>query len=186
MKSLLLLCIALLNTILGSAQSDARYHTHTERIAQFSKPNKLLSSTIDAEGNGSLEYTNPKNQVLRFRLLNHRLQIQHGGIAFQLFSYQNNELQKIETFDLQGKRAGERESQNEAVVQFIVEKKNEYLQKKKLIDDAEGNIDLKDDSKEQIIRIKLFDTNNLPLPEKEPAYISSKTYWEYNVRMYWP
>ncbi|RUT71756.1 hypothetical protein D0817_03465 [Flavobacterium cupreum] len=186
MKSLFFLCAALLSTIFGSAQSDARYHTHTERIAQFSKPNKLLSSTIDAEGNGSLEYTNPKNQVLRFRLLNHRLQIQHGGIAFQLFSYQNNELQKIENFDLQGKLAGERVSQNEAVTEFIIEKKDEYLKKKKLIDAAEGNIDLADDSQEKIIRVKLFDSKRKPISEKEPSYISSKTYWNYSVRMYWP
>lgn len=186
MKSFLLICVSFLNTILLSAQSDARYHTHTERIAQFSKPNKVLSNTIDAEGNGAIEYTNPKNQVLRFRLFHHKLQLQHGGIAFQLFSYQNNELQKIETFDLQGKLAGERASQNEAITTFTIEKKNEYLKKKKLIEDAEGNIDLADDSKEQIIRVKLYDSTKQPIPEKEPFYISSKTYWNYSVRMYWP
>jgi hypothetical protein len=184
MKSFLLLSFSLLSTFLLSAQSDARYRTHTERITQFLNPNKLLSSTINAEGNGSLEYTNPKNQVLRFRIAKHKLQEQHGGIAFQLFSYQNNELQKIETFDLQGKLAGEQASQNEAITTFIIEKKYEYLKKKKLIDAAEGNIDLADDRQEKIIRVKLLDSKRKPIPEKEPFYISSKTYWNYSVRMY--
>jgi hypothetical protein len=186
MKSFVFLCFTLFQSTFLLAQSDAKYHGYTNRIIQFSKPNRVLFNNIDAQGNGSVEYTNARKQILRFRLLNQKLQIMHGGIAFQLFSYENNFLQKIETFDGTGNLAGERESQNEAIVQFSIEKKAEYLNKKKLIDDAEGNIDMKDDSKEKIIRIKLFDQNNHPITETKPTYISSKTYWEYCVRMYWP
>lgn len=186
MKSFVILYFTLFQSIILLAQSDAKYHGYTDRIASFSKPNKVLFNTIDAQGNGPIEYINAKKQVLRFRVFNHKLQVLHGGIAFQLFDYENNYLQKIATFDATGNLAGERESQNEAVVQFIIEKKTEYLKKKKLIDDAEGNINMKDDSKEKIIRIKLFDKNNLPIIETQPTYISSKTYWDYCVRMYWP
>jgi hypothetical protein len=143
---------------------------------QFSKPNKVLYHNIDEKGNGTIEYTNAKKQILRFRVLNHKLQILHSGIAYQLFIYEDNDLQKIATFDSNGKLAGEHESQNEAIIEFIVEKKEQYLMKKKILDDAEGNIDLKDDSKEQIIRIKLFDSDNRPIMDLHSQYISSKEY----------
>lgn len=186
MKSWFLLCFSLLYSISGIAQSDTQYDAYANRIKQFSKPAKVLSQNIDNSGNGSIEFTNAKKQVLRFRVQNQKLQVLHGGIAFQLFSYQNNELQRMETFDLNGNLAGERESKNEAAVIFFIEKPDLYLKKKKLIDDAEGNIDLKDDSAEKIIRIELYDENNLPIEKMQPNYISSKTYWNYNVRMYWP
>lgn len=186
MRLFCLFCLFLFQNTLLFAQSDAKYHGFTDRILQFSKPNKVLYNHIDAQGNGSIEYTNAKKQILRFRVLNHKLQILHGGIAYQLFIYENNDLQKIATFDNNGKLTGERESQNEAIVEFIVEKKQEYLKKKKVLDDAEGNIDMKDDSKEQIIRIKLFDSNNRPIIDLHSKYISSKEYYNYCHRMYWP
>lgn len=186
MKSFFLLCFSLLYNISGIAQSAGKYDAYANRIKQFSKPAKVLYQHIDNSGNGSIEFTNAKKQVLRFRLNNKKLQVLHGEIAFQLFYYKNNELQRMETFDLNGNLAGERESKNEAAVNFIIEKPDLYLKKKKLIDDAEGNIDLKDDTKEKIIRIELYDENNLPIEKMQPNYISSKTYWNYNVRMYWP
>ncbi|WP_264536832.1 hypothetical protein [Flavobacterium sp. N1736] len=145
-----------------------------------------MYNNIDTEGNGSIEFTNSKKQILRFRVNKRQLQILHGGIAFQLFYYENDFLQKIATFDANGNLSGERESQNEAVVKFTIEKKAEYLRKKKLIDAAEGNIDLQDDSAEKIISIQLFDANNIPISILKSNYIASKTYWNYSVRMYWP
>jgi len=187
MKSLLLLfCILQSPFLFSQSKSDAKYHFYTNKIAQFAQPSKVLYNHIDSQGNGSVEYTNAKKQILRFRVLNHKLQVMHGGISFQLFSYEDNYLQKIETFDANGNLAGERESQNEAVIVFIVEKKGEYLKKKKLIDDAEGNINMKDDSKEKIIRIKCYDANNLPTTNMYINFISSKTYYDYSSRMYWP
>lgn len=185
MKSLLLYLV-FLQSLFTFAQSDTKYQIYTNKIVQFSKPARVLYQNIDATGNGSVEFTNARKQVLRFRVLNKKLQIQHGGIAFQLFYYQNDYLQRIENFDVNGKLAGERESKNEAAVTFTIEKPDLYLKKKKLIDAAEGNIDLKEDNNEKIIRVELYDQNNLPIREFQPAYISSKTYWNYNVRMYWP
>lgn len=176
----------LLQTSFLLAQSDAKYHGYTNRVSPFSKPNKVLYNNINSEGNGAIEYTNAKKQILRFRVANHKLQVLHGGAAFQLFTYENDDLKKLETFDSNGKLAGERESQNEAIIVFTIEKKAEYLKKKKLIDDAEGNIDMKDDSAEKIISIKLLDANNLPIAQLLPDYISSKTYYNYCHRMYWP
>lgn len=185
MKSFLL-SLTFLPGIFVFAQSSAKYETYTNKIKRFSKPAKILSSSTDATGSGPIEFTNAKKQVLRFRVNNHKLQILHGGIVFQLFYYQNNYLQRIENFDSNGNLAGERESKSEAAVKFIIEKPDLYLKKKKLIDAAEGNIDLKDDSKEKIIRLQLYDENNMPIAEFQPTYISSKTYWDYNNRMYWP
>jgi hypothetical protein len=186
MKSILFLYLCLLQSAYGIAQSSAKYDVYTNRIKQFSKPAKVLYNNINATGNGSIEYTNAKKQILRFRLMNQKLQILHSGISFQLFYYDNNFLQRIETFDTNGSLAGERESNNEAAIAFIIEKPDLYLKKKKLIDAAEGNIDLKDDTSEKIIRVQLYDQNNLPITGMQPTYISSKTYWDYNVRMYWP
>jgi hypothetical protein len=107
-------------------------------------------------------------------------------LVYQLFYYEKNFLQRIDTYDINGKPAGERESENEATVIFIIEKPELYLRKKKIIDEAEGNIDMKDDSSEKIIRIQLLDSNHLPVNEDKPRYISSKIYWEYNIRKYWP
>ena len=185
MKLSFFLCLFLFQTTL-LAQSDARYHGFTNKVAEFSKPARILHNYIDVQGNGSIEYVNAKKQILRFRVANHKLQILHGGIAFQLFTYDHDFLKKIETFDANGNRAGARESQNEAAVEFIIEKKTEYLKKKKLIDAAEGNIDMKDDSAEKIIRIKLFDPNNRPIIVLHSNYMSSKSYYNYSGRMYWP
>lgn len=185
MKLFFLYC-SFLQCMFAFAQSDAKYHIYSNRIKQFSKPVRVLSNYIDKEGNGPIEFTNAKKQILRFRVQNKKLQILHGGVAYQLFYYNNNYLQRIETFDASGNLAVERESKNEAAVAFIIEKPTLYLKKKKLIDDAEGNIDLKDDTNEKIIRVELFDQNNLPIREFQPTYISSKMYWDYNVRMYWP
>lgn|GEM_PF-718489 len=183
---LFFLCLAFLQCICATAQSGTNYQAIISKVKQFSKPAKVLSNYIDKEGNGSIEFTNTKKQVLRFRVMNHKLQIQHGGIAYQLFYYKGEYLEKIQTFDVNGNLAGEGESKNESGVVFIIEKPNLYLKKKKLIDDAEGNIDLKDDSNEKIIRVQLYDENNMLIPQFQPVYISSKTYWNYNVRMYWP
>ncbi|KFF06081.1 hypothetical protein [Flavobacterium reichenbachii] len=159
---------------------------YVNRITSFSKPFRILYNNVDKEGNGSIELTNKQNQILRFQLLNYKLQVLHGGIAFQLFYYDKHYLQRLETFDQNGKPAGEHESQNEAAVIFMIEKPDIYLQKKKLIDDAEGNINMRDDTSEKIIRIKFLDENNLAIPEQKTLYISTKTYWNYNHRMYWP
>ncbi|WP_394773218.1 hypothetical protein [Flavobacterium sp.] len=183
---LFFLYLTFLQCICAAAQSDTKYQIYINRIKQFSKPVRVLSNYVDKEGNGPIEFTNAKKQILRFRIMNHKLQILHGGIAYQLFYYNNKYLQRIETFDASGNLAGERESKSEAAVAFIIEKPNLYLKKKKLIDDAEGNINLKDDTNEKIIRVELFDQNNLPIREFQPTYISSKMYWDYNVRMYWP
>jgi hypothetical protein len=182
---LLLICFSFLQGISVTAQSG-NYQVIINKVNQFSKPARNLSKHVDADGNGSAEFTNAKKQVLRFRLDHHKLQIQHGGIGYQIFYYKNDYLEKIETFDVNGKLVGEGESKNESGVVFIIEKPDLYLKKKKLIDDAEGNIDLKDDTNEKIIRVQLYDENNMPIPEFQPTYISSKTYWNYNVRMYWP
>jgi len=186
MKSILFLFICLLQGIYGMAQSNAKYDIYTNRIKQFSKPSKVLYSHVDPQGNGSIEFTNAKKQILRFRLKNQKPEILHGGITFQLFYYNNEYLQRIETFDANGNLAAEHESNNEAAIVFIIEKPELYLKKKKLIDSAEGNIDLKDDTTEKIIRIQLYDQNNLPIKAMQSNYISSKMYWDYNVRMYWP
>lgn len=183
---LFFLYLSFLQCTCATAQSNAKYQRFTSSIPQFSKPAKVLQKNIDAAGNGSIEFTNAKKQILRFRVLNQKLQTLHGGVAFQLFYYKNNYVQRIETFDPNGKLTGERESKNEAAVAFIIEKPNLYLKKKKLIDNAEGNIDIKDDTNEKIIRVELFDENNLPIREFQPTYISSKMYWNYNARMYWP
>lgn len=183
---LFFLFFCFLQCITVTAQSDSNYQTIIDKVKQFSKPAKILNKHIDATGNGSVEFTNAKKQVLRFRLQHHQLQVQHGGIGYQLFYYRNNYLEKIQTFDVNGNLAGEAASKNESGVVFIIEKPNLYLKKKKLIDAAEGNIDLKDDSNEKIIRVQLYDENNMPIPEFQPTYISSKTYWNYNIRMYWP
>jgi len=186
MKSILLVYLCLLQGICAMAQSNAKYDIYSNRIKQFSKPAKVLYSHINAEGNGSIEFTNAKKQILRFRLKNQKPEVLHGGITFQLFHYNNDYLQKIETFDTNGNLTAEHESNNEAAIVFIIEKPELYLKKKKLIDAAEGNIDLKDDTTEKIIRIQLYDQNNLPIKAMQSNYISSKTYWNYNVRMYWP
>lgn len=186
MKPLLFVFLFLLQNICVNAQSGSKYDVYTNKIKQFSQPSKVLSNNIKADGNGSIEFTNAKKQVLRFRVMNHKLQVLHGEIAFQLFYYDNIFLQRVETFDKDGSLAGERESNNEAAVVFIIEKPGLYLKKKKLIDAAEGNINLKDDSNEKIIRVQFYDSNNLPIPEIQHTYISSKTYWNQNIRMNWP
>lgn len=183
---LFFVCFSLLECICAAAQSDTRYLVLTDTVKQFSKPAKVLYKHIDATGNGSIEFTNAKKQVLRFRLNKEKLQIMHGGVAYQLFYYQNNYLKRLETLDAKGNLTGEKESKNEAALNFIIDKPALYQKKKKLIDDAEGNIDLKDDTNEKIIRVEMFDENNLPIREFQPTYISSKMYWNYNVRMYWP
>lgn len=183
---LFFLFFGFLQCICAAAQSDSNYQVFTNKVKQFSKPARILYKHIDATGNGAVEFINAKKQVLRFRVNNKKLEIMHGGIAYQLFYYQNNYLKRLETFDIHGNLSGERESKNEAAVVFSIDKPTLYLKKKKLIDDAEGNIDLKDDSSEKIIRIELFDQNNLPIREFQPTYLSSKTYWNYNARMYWP
>ena len=170
----------------NSVTAQDNYIKYTYRIMHFFRPYDVSSQHVDKDGNGYIEYSNNINQILRFRLLNHKPQILHGGIVYQLFYYENGFLYSLETFDINGKLTGERESKNEATTKFIVEKKEEYLKKKKLIDDAEGNIDLKDDSIEKIIRVKFFDAAHQPINELKPTYISSKTFWNYNVRMYWP
>lgn len=186
MKSFLFICVCLFLSICNTANSQSKYDQYTNKIKQFAKPAKILYNHINATGNGSIEFTNAKKQILRFRVMNQKLQVLHGGITFQLFYYNNDYLQRIETFDANGSLAGERESNNEAAIVFIIEKPDLYLKKKKLIDAAEGNIDLKDDTAEKIIRIQLYDQNNLPIAAMKPTYLSSKTYWEYNERMYWP
>ncbi|MEN2401067.1 hypothetical protein GKZ90_0014870 [Flavobacterium sp. MC2016-06] len=186
MKNFFFLLAALFQCVFSCAQSGNNYQGYTNRIVQFSKPARVLYKNIDAQGTGSIEFVNAKKQILRFRVDKGKLQTLHGQIAFQLFLYENNYLQKIATFDANGNLAGERESKNEAVTQFIILKKEEYLKKQKLIDAAEGNIEMKDDSREKIIQVQLFDVYNLPIIELQPTYISSKTYWQYQDKMYWP
>lgn len=187
MKSLFSLFFALLVYITAFAQSAGNYKSYISRITQFSKPFRVLHNEVDAQGNGSVEFTNAKNQVLRFRLNNNKLQPGSCRIAFEIYYYQNNYLTKIESLDSNGKLIGcNLKLRGEAVTAFIIEKPDLYLQRKKIIDDAEGNIEMKDDSEEKIIRIQLFDSNYQPIIELRPSYISSKSYWEQNIRMSWP
>jgi len=114
-----------------------------------------------------------------------------------LFIYKNKNLQRTETFDIQGKLTGENlvgegdESDHEAITEYIIEKPEAYLLQKKLIDDAEGNLQMPDDSGEKIIRIQLYDANRKPIEFKShfyrpSPYMSSKEYWMTNERLYWP
>lgn len=169
------------------AQTAGNYQIYTDKIKQFSKPVRILNSNVDAQGNGYIEFTNPKNQVLRFRLNHNKPQKGSCNIVFEIYYYENNYLRKIESLDSGGNLiACNLKLNGEAVTEYTIEKPNLYLKKKKLIDDAEGNIDMKDDSKEKIIRVQYFDASNKPITLLQPAYISSKTYWDYNIRMAWP
>jgi len=117
---LFFLYFTFLHVMCATAQSDAKYFVFTNRIKQFAKPARVLYNHIDKEGNGSIEFTNAKKQILRFRVKNQKLEIMHGGISFQLFYYKNEYLQRIETFDVNGNLAGERESKNEAAVTLVL------------------------------------------------------------------
>lgn len=187
MKSLFFLFTALFLCAASFAQSAGNYQVYIDRIKQFSKPARIVHNTINANGNGSIEFTNAKNQILRFRLSNNKLQKASCSIAFEIFYYENKYLRRIESFDSNGNLLGcNLKLQGEAAMEFSIEKPDLYLKKKKLIDAAEGNINMEDDSKEKIIRVQLFDAHNMPIIQLQPTYISSKTYYEYNLRMSWP
>lgn len=187
MKSFISLFFGLFLCVSSFAQSAKNYQVYANQIKQFSKPAKILRNDINAQGNGSIEFTNAKNQILRFRLQNNKLQLGSCRIAFEIYYYENNYLKRIESLDSSGNLIGcPLKLNEEAVTEYIVEKPSLYLQKKKLIDDAEGNIDLKDDTNEKIIRVQYFDANNKPIKLIKPVYISSKTYWQDNIRMAWP
>lgn len=187
MKSFFFLLTGLFLCVSSFAQSAANYQIYTTRIKQFSKPARILHHNIDAQGNGSIEFTNTKNQILRFRLKNNKLQKGSCSIAFEIYYYENNFLRRIESIDSNGNLiACNLKLNGEAVTEYIIEKPAVYLKKKKLIDDAEGNIDMKDDSQEKIIRVQYFDAANNPIIQLKPDYISSKTYWNYTIRMAWP
>ena len=197
---ILFVCLLLLNLSV-KAQKGNKFKIYANKIQSFSKPAKVLISTVDASGNGSIELTNKEKQVLRFRVYKHKpgemAPRSHSGIVYQLYIYNNNTLQRIESFNIQGNLTGENlvgegdESDHEAITEYIIEKPESYLVKKKLIDDAEGNIQMPDDTNEKIIRIQLYDANRKPIAFKshfyrESPYISSKVYWQTNERMYWP
>jgi hypothetical protein len=187
MKTFLLLSLSFFHFIFALAQSDAKYRGFTDKIPQFSKPCKILSLNVDSSGNGFAEYTNSKKQVLRFQLYNNKVKEALCQIAFEIFYYENNYLRRIESLDINGSLIGCNLSQyHQAATEYIIEKPGLYQKKKKLIDDAEGNIDMKDDSNEQIIRIKLFDSDNHPIKALESHYISSKDYYNNCHRMHWP
>lgn len=186
MKSFFILYLAIICSTAVIAQKNTKYDHFTEKIASFSKPVKSVYNFVDNDGNGSVEFTNSRKQVLRFRLKNQKIAILHGKIAYQLFYYQDDYLRRIETFDINGNRAGESESHNEAAIEFTIEKPAAYLIKRKLLDDAEGNINMRDDKTEKIISLKFFDEKNLPIGLLQSTYTSSKEYWNYCMRMYWP
>ncbi|WP_264551685.1 hypothetical protein [Flavobacterium sp. N2038] len=187
MKLFILSCFVFFQSLFLSAQSHNNYNVFTNRIASFSKPATILYKNVDAKGNGFIEFTNSKKQVLRFRLFNHNVKPGLCSIAFELYYYEKNDLKRIESLDINGNLIGCNIKLNgEAATEYVIEKPDLYLKKKKLIDAAEGNIDMKDDSNEKIIRVKLFDQNNILIKEKKATYISSKTYWDYTIRMSWP
>lgn len=187
MKTFVLLSLSFFHCIFALAQSDAKYRVFTHRISQFSQPCKILSLAVDSSGNGFAEYTNSKKQVLRFQLYNNKVKESLCKIAFEIFYYENNYLRKIESLDINGNLIGCNLSQyHQAATEYIIEKPGLYEKKKKRIDDAEGNIDMKDDTKEQIIRMKFFDSDNRPIKALESHYISSKDYYNNCHRMYWP
>ncbi|MDQ6531835.1 hypothetical protein [Flavobacterium sp. LHD-85] len=187
MKSFISLFFGLFLYVSSFAQSAENYKVYANQIKQFSKPTRVLRNEINAERNGFIEFTNPKNQILRFRVQQNKLQLGSCRIAFEIYYYENNYLRRIESLDSSGNLIGCNLKLNgEAVTEYIVEKPSLYLQKKKLIDGAEGNIDMKDDSEEKIIRVQYFDASNKPIMLPKPVYISSKTYWQDNIRMAWP
>ncbi|MNK53031.1 hypothetical protein D3C87_719820 [compost metagenome] len=187
MKSFFSLFFGLFLCISSFAQSADNYRKYTNQIKQFSEPSKILIKNIDANGDGYVEFTNAKNQILRFRLHNNKLQQGSCSIAFEMYYYENDFLKRIESFDKNGNLIGCLLKLNgEAATEYTIEKPDLYLKKKKLIDNAEGNINMKDDSSEKIIRVRYFNANNIPIVQQKPTYISSKTYWEFNIRMSWP
>lgn len=187
MKSFFSLFFGLVFCTALFAQPTRNYQAYTTQITQFSKPSRILHNNVDSQGNGYIEFTNKNNQILRFRLNNHKVQPGSCRIAFEIYYYENSYLKKVESLDSNGKLIGcNLKLQGEAVIEYIIEKPELYLKKKKLIDDAEGNIDIKDDSNEKIIRVRLFNSNYQPIAQLHPSYVSSKTYWQQNIRMSWP
>lgn len=187
MKSFFSLFFGLFLCISSFAQSAQNYQVYANRIKQFSKPAKILRNDINKQGNGFIEFTNAKNQILRFRFQNNKLQQGSCSITFEIYYYENNSLKRIESLDKNGNLIEcLLKLNNEAAIEFTIEKPSLYLKKKNLIDNAEGNINMKDDTNEKIIRVRYFDSKNRPLAQSKPFYISSKSYWEYNIRMSWP
>lgn len=199
-NQILFVLLMILN-ISVNGQSGNQFKSYANKVQSFSKPATLLLSTVDASGNGSITLTNKEKQVLRFRVYKNKPDViaprSHSGIVYQLFIYHNNHLHRIETFDIQGKLTGENligegdESDHEAVTEYIIEKPESYLVKKRLLDDAEGNMEMPDDKNEKIIKIQLYDANRKPIAFKsnfyrQSPYISSKDYWMTSERIYWP
>ncbi|KRD06510.1 hypothetical protein ASE21_20360 [Flavobacterium sp. Root901] len=170
-----------------SFAQNGNYYAYANRIKQFSKPFRILHQDVNAEGNGSIEFTNEQNQILRFRFQNKKLLPGSCSIAFEIYYYKDNFLRRTESFDSNGNLIECRLKLNdEAATEYSIEKPALYLKKKKIIDDAEGNIELTDDSREKIIRVEFFDSHNNRKIKLQPTYISSKEYWQYDNRTSWP
>jgi hypothetical protein len=149
-------------------------------LTWLQQPHSVINAEyISDEHTWIVELANNNHQVLCFRLFNYHIQSLHHRIYFRQFTYAGDTLKKVETFDGYGFYAEEHEARDEAIITFSIEKPALFAVKKKLVEEAEYNINTADEH-EKIVRIHGYNASGRLM---YTAYISSSAYLRYSLRL---
>lgn len=181
--NLFLLPVALLMlfTAYGNlkAGDNGKYMGYALKVNEFD----TAGSRITVLSDGEVNIINSGGSILRFRVnKDDELRTYHCGIVFIHYIFNNGWINKYKTFDINGSLKGDDEFEDLAIVEYEIRKMNLLHAKFEVLNEADGNIEMKD-AKDEIVYMKAYDSKNRLIKEN---YISTKEYWMANNVLYRP
>lgn len=165
--------------ILSCKISTAQYVIKNElaiasRVKCFDTGKIIKVERTNNNNTSEVTLYNSRNQVLRFKIFQHKAIVYHCDIAFQLFDFKSAMLQRTSLYNRNGQPVGEIEFDNSSITEYFIKKPDLLKKRLAVIEKEDGNIDT-NDAAEKIILAKIY-TATHKLIRKE--YISSSFYWQ--------
>src|SRR5687767_12814602 len=164
------------NIVINSQRLNEQYVKYAQRIADFKMDNYAFAIHEIEGGNfKEIDIKNGSGNVLRFKVDRAgNLAGYFSSLVFILYEYKNDWIVKITTYGESGQIKGALAFEDYAITEFIVKKPTELIAKFKIVDEKEGNIDMKDKDEELVLKRELNSKNELI----REYYITSDDYWD--------
>lgn len=177
LKYCLFLSFLLSNGILINSQRlNEQYVKYAQRVTDFKLEDYAFAIHEIEGGNYSeIDIKNSIGSVLRFKVdRSGNLHRYYSALVFIHYEFKNEWIAKITTYGENGKIKGAIAFEDYAITEFIVKKPTELVAKFKIVDEKEGNIDMKDVAEELVLKRELNSKNELI----REYYITSDDYWD--------
>lgn len=155
------------------------YYLYASKVTDFDTSKSVISSSME----GEVDIKNSQGDVLRFMISkDNALSSYHGGISYILYDWTNGWLNRIVTYNSNGKIMGDAESNDLATIELEIKDMGMLHAKFEALDAVDGNMKTNDADSKTVLQ-KAYNSKGSLFKE---AYINTSDYWKMYHLLYRP